>query len=142
MLNFGVNYGHVAALAVVNFFLSWIWYSPLLFARPWMVALGKDPNRGMQDMTEAEKAQMPLLFANGIVSSFLLAFVLAVLVLSLGAKDFAAGATIGALVWFGCTLTGSLGTLWEGRNPKVLLINNGLFALTYIVYAGILAAWS
>ena len=142
MLNFGVNYGHVAALAVVNFFLSWIWYSPLLFARPWMIALGKDPDRGMQDMTEAEKKMMPFLFANGFISSFLLAFALAVVVASVGAKDFGGGACAGLVAWIGFSLTGSLGTLWEGRHPKVLLINNGLFALTYIAFGGILAAWN
>ena len=141
MLNFNISWGHVAALAVANFLLSWAWYSPALFYKPWMMGLGKDPNRDMKDMTEAEKKMMPILMANGLVASFIKVWVLAVLVLSLGAPSFMAGAVIGLLVWFGLTLTASLDTLWEGRKALVLVVNNGLFILTYMAFAGILAAW-
>ncbi len=141
MLNFDVNFGHVALVALANFFSSWIWYSHALFARPWMKALGKNPNRGMQDMTKAEKKMMPFLFLGGAAASLLLAWVLAVLVASLGAQDFAAGAKLGLLCWLGFALTGTLNTLWEGKKPLVLVINNGLYILTYALFGGILAAW-
>ena len=140
MLACNVNVLHVAILAAANFLLSWLWYSPLLFAKPWMRALGIDPNRSMKDMTEEEKRKMPFLFGSGLVSSFLLVFGLDVLVVSLNATGFAAGAAIGVLTWGAFALTGSLGTLWEGRKPTVLAINNGLFALTHIGFAGILSA--
>ena len=141
MLNFNIHWGHVAALTVFNFLFSWAWYSPLLFAKPWMKALGMDPNRDMKDMSEEEKKKMPLLMANGLAASLIKVWALAVLVLSLGAPDFMAGAVIGLLAWFGLTLTASLDTLWEGRKGIVLVINNGLFILTAMVYGGILAAW-
>lgn len=141
MLNLSVNYGHAAVLALVNFLFSWAWYSPVLFAKPWMRALGKDPDRAMEDMTEAEKKMMPFLFLNGAVTSFMLTWTLSVLNASFSAQDFKSGACIGFLCWFGFTLTGSLSTMWEGRKSVVLLINNGLFLLTYVVYGGLLAAW-
>jgi hypothetical protein len=106
-----------------------------------MKALGKDPDRGPQDMTEAEKKMMPFLMASGLGASFIKVWVLAVLVLSLGAPGFMAGAVIGLLAWFGLTLTASLDTLWEGRKAMVLVVNNGLFILAYMAFAGILAAW-
>ena len=37
--------------------------------------------------------------------------------------------------------SGRTGTLWEGRSPVVLLINNGLFLLTYVVFGAILGVW-
>jgi len=139
MLNLSVHWGHVAALAVVNFFFSWLWYSPVLFAKPWSQALKLNPDP--KKMTKQQKAMMPYLFASGIVSSFMLVWGLAVLVASFQAMGFVAGAKVGFLAWFAFTLTGSLGTLWEGRPNIVLAINNGLYALTYIVFAGVLAAW-
>lgn len=141
MLQVSVPTSHIAAIAVANFFLSWIWYSPLLFARPWMKALGLDPDRGMKDMSEAEKRKLPWLMLNGLVSSTLKALLLSVAVASLGAQSFGDGALIGALAWAGFILPSSLDTLWEGRKGLVLLINNALFVLSYAVFGGILAAW-
>jgi hypothetical protein len=141
MINPSIAWGHVAAVAVANFFLSWLWYSPLLFARPWMRALGLDPNRGPKDMTDAEKKKMPFLFLSGAVSSLLKAVGLACAVATVGSQDFGAGAVVGLLLWAALTLPASLDTLWEGRKGLVLLINNGLFALSYALFAGLLAAW-
>ncbi len=130
------------AFAVVNFFVSWLWYSPVLFAKPWMLALGKDPAKmGPEHMTEAEKKMMPLLMLNGFVSSFVKVWALAVLIQGLDIQDAATGISLGLLAWLGFTLTGSLDTLWEGRAPKVLMINNGLFILGYAAFGAILAVW-
>ena len=131
----------IALVALANFLLSWVWYSPLLFAKPWMIALGLDPNRGAKDMTDAEKRRMPFLFLGGALSSVLRATALAVLASSLGAKTFSDGAAIGLLTWAGFALTYSFDTLWEGRKGKVLLINNGLLVLTHATFGGVLAIW-
>jgi hypothetical protein len=138
MLKFDLNLAPLFAVAVANFLLSWLWYSPLLFAKPWAKALGLDIEKGM---TEEDKKRMPMLFASGIFSSFALSFALQVLIYSLGASTLGQGALIGALAWFGFALTGSLGTLWEGRKPTVLLVNNGLFFVSYAVFGGIIAVW-
>jgi len=42
-----VNYLHVFVAAVVVFVLGWLWYSPLLFYRPWMRLRGLDPVAAM-----------------------------------------------------------------------------------------------
>jgi hypothetical protein len=138
MFDFSVSVLPLIVLALVNFILSWVWYSPLLFAKPWMKALGKEPQH---QMTEEEKKQMPWLFLNGIVASFLVVYGMMVIVHSLKATDFLSGLGAGAVIWAGFALTHSLNTLWEGRKPLVLAINNGLFLLTYALYGGILAIW-
>jgi len=138
MINFSVSILPLCALTLANFILSWLWYSPVLFAKPWMKALGTD---GAHEMTEAEKKRMPFLFVSGLISSLLLVYGMMVVVHSLGIEGFWSGLLAGVVVWAGFCVTHSLNTLWEGRKPIVLLINNGLFLLTYAAFGGILAVW-
>lgn len=43
-MNFmGVNLWSVLVAAIATMVVGFLWYSPLLFARPWMVAMGYDP---------------------------------------------------------------------------------------------------
>jgi len=138
MLDFHVSFVPLIVLSLANFVLSWLWYSPVLFAKPWMKALGIEQNH---EMTDAEKKAMPWLFVNGLGASLLVVYGMMVLVNSLGASGFLQGALAGLVVWAGFAVTHSLNTLWEGRKPVVLVINNGLFLLTYAVYGGILSVW-
>ncbi|MGO8694778.1 MAG: DUF1761 domain-containing protein [Rectinemataceae bacterium] len=138
MLHFEVSALPLIAVAIVNFFLSWLWYSPVLFMKPWAKALG---TLGRNEMTEAEKKTMPFLFLSGLVSSFILSYGLQVVVHSVGATDFLGGLVVGIVVWAAFALTHSLNTLFEGRKPVVLAINNGLFLLTYAVFGAVVAVW-
>jgi hypothetical protein len=138
MFDFSVSLLPLIVLGLCNFALSWLWYSPVLFAKPWMKALGTDPGH---TMSEEEKKSMPWLFLSGIVSSFLVVYAIMIVVNSLKLTDFFSGIIIGITIWAGFALTHSLNTLWEGRKPVVLVINNGLFILTYALYGGILAIW-
>ena len=138
MLQFQVSVLPLLVIAVVNFFLSWFWYSPALFLKPWATALG---TYGKKEMTEQEKKAMPFLFLSGLIASFILSYGLQVIVHSLGATSFLGGLAVGVVVWAVFALTHSLNTLWEGRKPIVLVINNGLFLLTYAVFGGLVAVW-
>lgn len=138
MLQFQISVLPFIVITLVNFFLSWIWYSPVLFMRPWAKALGMDTKR---EMSEEEKKAMPFLFLNGLIASMLLSYGLQVVVHSMGAVDFVGGLIVGVVVWVTFAVTHSLNTLWEGRKPIVLLINNGLFLVTYAVFGGIVAVW-
>lgn len=138
MLQFQVSPLPLIVVAVANFLLSWLWYSPVLFMKPWAVALG---TYGKKEMTEAEKKAMPFLMLSGLVSSFILSYGLQVVVHSVGAETFLGGLLVGVVAWAAFALTHSLNTLFEGRKPVVLLINNGLFLLSYAVFGGIIAVW-
>jgi hypothetical protein len=138
MIDFSLSPLPFVVLSLANFALSWVWYSPLLFAKPWMRALGKEAGH---QMSEEERRAMPLLFASGLLSSCLFVYGLMVAVHSLGCTDFLSGACLGALLWLFFVLTHSLNTLWEGRRALVLLINNGLFLLTYAGFGGLFAIW-
>ena len=138
MLDFNVTIAPLVVLSLVNFVLSWVWYSPVLFAKPWMKALGMDDKH---EMTDAEKKAMPWLFVNGLAASVIVVYGMMVMVNSIGAASFLQGALVGLVIWAGFALTHSLNTLWEGRKTVVLVINNGLFLFSYVLYGGILAVW-
>jgi hypothetical protein len=138
MLQFQLSVLPLIVVAIVNFFLSWLWYSPVLFLKPWATALG---TYGKKEMTEKEKKAMPFLFLSGIIASFVLSYGLQVVVHSVGAKDFVSGLLVGVVAWAVFALTHSLNTLWEGRKPVVLVINNCLFLLTYALFGGLVAVW-
>jgi uncharacterized SAM-binding protein YcdF (DUF218 family) len=46
-----VNLWSVLVAAIATMVVGFLWYSPLLFARPWMVAMGYDP----EDKAKAEE---------------------------------------------------------------------------------------
>ncbi|MGH7441410.1 MAG: DUF1761 domain-containing protein, partial [bacterium] len=115
MPNVSVQFSHVLLFTVASFLLSWFWYSRFAFAKPWCLALKRDPERGGKDMSPEERRRMPLLLLAALLSSFLKILVLAAAVAGLNARTAASGAVVGVLAWLGFTLSSSLDTLWEGR---------------------------
>src|SRR5438445_11449726 len=74
-----VNYLHVLVAAVVVFVLGWLWYSPLLFFKPWMRLRGMDPVAAMAG-AKMPGGKLVVEFAR----CFILAYVIARLVARLG----------------------------------------------------------
>ena len=140
MLDFSVSWLPLVVVAVTNFFLSWIYYSPVApWFKAWQIGVGMDPNK--KEMTEQDKKDMPRLMLGALVATFLFAYGLQVVVHSLKAGDFLTGLLLGVVVWATFAVTHSLNTQFEGRKPSVLVINNVLYLVTYAVYGGILAVW-
>ncbi|MES2201053.1 MAG: DUF1761 domain-containing protein [candidate division FCPU426 bacterium] len=138
MLHLDVNWLEVAVMAIFGFLLGWLWYSPLMFAGPWMKAKNISPD---SLSTEANKKKMPMLMLVSILGSFASAWAIQVVVHSIGAEGFQAGKMVGLVLWFGIMVTASLGSLWEGRPVMVLLISAGQHLVTYTVIAGVAAVW-
>ena len=84
---------------------------------------------------------MPRLMGGAVVASLLFSYGLQVVVHSIGATDFGTGALVGLVAWLAFVVTHSLNTQFEGRKPVLLLINNCLYALTYVVFGGVVAIW-
>lgn len=140
MLHFEVSWLPLVVVAVANFFLSWVYYSPVVpWFKAWQIGTGMDPNK--KEMTEEEKKMMPLLMGGALVASFLFAYGLQVVVHSTPAGDFLAGAVVGVVVWFAFAVTHSLNTLFEGRKPVVLVINSVWYLVTYAGFGGLVAVW-
>jgi len=126
---------HIAILvsALILWILGAVWYSPALFARPWMAALNivPGPKKGL---------------ATGMVSSFigdlLVAFVLLHVILWSGASTFLAGAFVGLLCWLGFIVATQFPQgIYEGRPPKIFAINSGYWFVGLLIIGGLLAVW-
>jgi hypothetical protein len=140
MLDFSLSWLPFVVVAIANFVVSWLYYSPTApWFKTWQVGIGVDPNK--KGMTDADRRAMPRLMGGAVVGSLLLSYGLQVIVHSIGATAFATGALVGLVAWLAFVVTHSLNTQFEGRKPVVLLINNGLYALTYAVFGGVVAIW-
>src|SRR2546427_105011 len=120
--------------------LGFLWYSPLLFARPWMVAMGYDPE---------DKAKMDALrksagksYAIAFVASLVAAFVLGKIIEVTTVESALYGMKIGFAMWLGFVTTVQLTAKLFGNQPtKLYLINTGYQLVCYLAMGAILAAW-
>ena len=114
-----LNFVAILVSAVILWLLGAIWYSPVLFAKPWMEMLGIKKGEGKQSG-----------LAVGMVASFIgdlvLAFVLAHIVAWAHATGFKYGCVLGVLAWMGFFAAPNLAQgIYEGRPFKLFAINNG-----------------
>jgi hypothetical protein len=128
-----VNVWAVLAAAVSSLVLGAVWYSPVLFARPWM--------RESVVSEEKARAANP---AKTLGTAFVLALLgAAVFALFLGprpAPGFAAAAGFAAGL---CWVAGSFGInyVFEQRSLRLFLINGGYHTLQYTLIGLILGLW-
>ncbi len=132
-----VNYLAVLVAAVAVFVLGWLWYSPLLFFKPWMRLRGMDPAVAMAG------AKMPAgkLFIE-LVRCLVLAFVIARFGARLGVSGWMGAVHFGLFLWIGfpvILLTGSV--LWENIPWKVAAIHAGDWLVKMLVIPIIVMAW-
>lgn len=140
MFDYSISWLPFLGITFLNFFGSWIYYSPVspLFKK-WQLALGMDPNK--REMTEEDKKNMPRLFGGAILASLLLSYGMQFFIRNLILERFVEGAVVGLIAWATFAVTLSLNTQFEGRKPIVLIINNILYLVTYVVFGGLVAIW-
>lgn len=138
MLDLSISIVPFIIVALANFFLSWLYYSPIApWFKTWQIMVGADPNK--KEMTDEDKKDMPRLMGGALVASLLFSYGLQIFVHSSGANDFLSGALVGLILWLGFVVTHSLNTQFEGRKPLLLFINNGLYFVVYLVFGGLIA---
>ncbi len=131
------NYLAVFVVAVVVFLLGWLWYSPLLFFKPWMRLRGLDPEAAMQN------AKMPggkLVIE--LARCFILTLVIARLMALLGVHSWLIALHSGFFLWIGfpvILLTGSV--LWDNVPWKVAAIHAGDWLVKLLVIPLIVTLW-
>ncbi len=132
-----VTYLPVIVAAVVVFVLGWLWYSPLLFYKPWMRLRGMDPVAAMAG------AKMPagkLLIE--LARCFVLAYVIAHFAALLGGSSWMGAVHLGLFLWIGfpvMLLTGSI--IWENVPWKVAAIHAGDWLVKMLVISIIVSVW-
>ena len=128
-----VNYIAVALAALSAFLLGGLWYSPALFARPWMRLTG-------QSEEVLKGGNMGLIFGGAFVLNLIAAWVLAMFLGPMPLK-FAtlAGLSVG-LCWVATSL--GVNYLFERRPLGLWLINSGYFVLQFTIMGAIIGAFN
>lgn len=127
------NFPAVIVAALAAFLIGGLWYSPILFARPWMREAGVSEDQARQG---SPAKIMGLAALATLVMAFNLAAFLGAKA-TLGFGLFAGFAT--GLGWVAMSL--GVIYLFEQRSLKLWLINSGYQVLVYTVMGAILGAW-
>ena len=136
----GVNVWAVLVCAVATMVAGFVWYSPVLFANPWMVLMGMDPNDKAK-IAEMQKSAGPS-YGLSMVASILSAFVLGKIIIALHIASMLYGLKIGFAVWLGFVTTVQLTNALFSKQPfKLYLINTGYQAVCFLAMGAILGAW-
>lgn len=134
----GVNLWAVLVAAIAMTVVGMLWYSPLLFAKPWMALLGY---QDMSKMPESQKGSGPshgLLILSRVVSALVLGKIIAVASVTTPLY----GMKIGFAVWLGFVTMVQLSSALFGRQPtRLYLINTGYQLVSYLTMGAILGAW-
>lgn len=134
MTTVDVNLPAVVVSAVSAMAVGAVWYSPMLFAKPWMQLTGR------KDMNAMEGAAVG--YATAFIGALITAYVLAHFVGYAGAKNAVEGAVTGIWAWLGFTGTSFLTTYTFANRPKKLWAIDALQYLAVFVVMGlILGAW-
>lgn len=136
----GINFLAVFVAAVVCMVLGFLWYSPMLFARPWMRLMGIDCDDKAK-LAEMQKGAGKL-YALSFVASLVSAIVLAKIITVTTVITIPYGMKIGFAVWLGFVATVQLtGALFSKQPFKLFLINTGYQLVCYLAMGALLAKW-
>jgi hypothetical protein len=129
-----INHRALLVSALILWLLGAVWYSPALFAKPWMAALGIVPN--------APKKGLAVGMISSFVGDLLVTLVLVHIVLWSGADTFFTGAFVGFLCWLGfIAATQFPQGIYENRPPRLFAINSGYWFVGLLIVGGLLAVW-
>jgi len=132
----GINVVPVLVATVVAMVIGFLWYSPLLFGKPWMRLRGLTPAQ-MKDM----RMPVSLLFIE-LFTTVITAYVLAILVIVFGAHTLQAIVSLALVVWLGFYVTTYLSeVLWENKPFGVFLINAAHRLVGVMAMVAILGLW-
>ncbi len=135
-----LNWLAILVAAISTMVVGLLWYSPLLFAKPWIREMGYDPNdkAGKEEMRKGAGRAYTGSFAASLISAFTLALILH----GLRAEDLHFGLMVSFHVWLGFVATVQFtGALFAKQSMKVFGINTGYQLVCYLVMGAILTAW-
>lgn len=140
MLLMCVNFWAVLGSAVATMVIGFLWYSPFLFAKPWMVAMGYDPEDKAR-IAEMQKSAGPK-YGVSFLASILSAFILGKIIFHLAISTALYGMKAGLAVWAAFVMTVQLtDKLFSNKPWNLFLINTGYQLACYLAMGAILGRW-
>src|SRR5918999_6480773 len=129
MQDVDLNWIAIIVAALVPMLLGALWFSPVLFAEPWMRAVGR---------TREELTGASLGYALSAVAALVTSYALARIVRWAEVDDLWNGALVGLLVWLGFVATVLATTTYFGGRPRRLWTINAGYQLVALVLVGAL----
>jgi hypothetical protein len=133
------DYFPILIAAVLNMVVGFAWYSPMMFAKPWVRLMGFDIK-----LFAKRKKNMGTMYFLSFAGAILQALVLATAFELLAVSSLQSGWMLGFLFWLGfifpTQLTGAIFNKDE-FNLQLLLINTSYQLTGVIVMSTVLAYW-
>lgn len=132
-----INFTAVAFLTVLYYALGALWYSPLLFADPWMRSLGIT-------QSDIEDLQLPIWINYLVTFAFSLLTILAFALIfaAVQVDSLAAACGWSLLLFVGFNLHRAVKSLlWETAPLKLVAIDYGYDLVAYLIIGVILVVW-
>ena len=131
----------ILVAAVATMAIGFLWYSPILFAKPWMREMGLDPS-DKSKIDEMRKGAAAA-YSGSFIASLISAFVLALIFHHMKIMSGQYGAMMGFHVWLGFVATVQFtGALFAKQSMKLFAINTGYQLVCYLAMGAILGAWN
>jgi len=130
----------VLVAAVSTMIVGFLWYSPILFAKPWMREMGYDPD----DKAKVQEMQKSagLAYSGSFLASLVSAFILALFLHWLHVQNLQLGLMVAFHVWLGFVATVQLtGVLFMKQSMTLFAINTGYQLACYLAMGSILTLW-
>ena len=136
-----VNLLAVLVAAISTMVVGFIWYSPILFAKPWMREMGYDPDDKAR-IKEMQKSAGPAYFGS-FVASLITAFTLALVFHWVRVSGLHFGLITAFHVWLGFVATVQFtDALFQKKSMKLFAINTGFQMVCFLAMGAILASWT
>jgi hypothetical protein len=133
-----LNCFHVFVVAAVGFIFGWLWYSPMMFNKAWVIEM-QTSSQALANL----KGRMGQATVVAFLFTLLSTFGLAVLIDAHHTVGAVKGAEFGAFI--GGIVVGSRilnGAVWENRSARLLRINLGHEILLFALQGALLGCWS
>ena len=128
-----VNIWAILVASVVNMIVGALWYSPLLFAAPWVRMSGVKIEKGSSHIVE---------YVGSYFAGLILSAILAVVLSIAGTQTIWEGLIVAVMVWLGFTAAPSFAnTIFENRPFGLWGINSAYPLVSSVLMAIILVVW-
>jgi len=130
-----INYVTVLVAAIAAFAVGGVWYSPILFQKPWMKLMG-DTGNHKGGLTPAQA------MAGEFVAILLTSYILAHFIILINATTVTATLQLAFWLWLGFQAPMLLASVFFERRPlQLFIINAGQRLVAILVMATILGLW-
>jgi len=138
-LDFGsINWLAAIVGTVIYFALGAVWYSPMLFARPWMAAIGWDEDR-------PQPGTNPVTYVVPAILYLVAAVAMAILAAATGTDTLSEGVVLGLITGLGFALPMvGVEATFDPNKPKPLTwfgITVAYHLIGFVILAVVIAIW-